>query len=114
MGSRSVVDIALTTKDSLSSSAIRVVEERLRFWIMNEKERIIDTEGHATTTGSVGMEVNETARRLEGRSPCQVEDVKRELLLEHEQVCVVWFLVLVLYLLYYYAILTLHTSFILR
>jgi len=86
MGSKAVVDLALTTKDSLSSSAIRAIEGRLRFRIMKEEERVIDADVHATTGDSVGMEVSGSARRLEGRSPCQVEDVTRELLLRHDQV----------------------------
>lgn len=94
MGSRAIVDLAVKTKDSLSSSAIRAVEERLRFRIMQKEDRVIDADVHAT--GGEGLDVGKyssssngtNGSELEGRSPCQVEEITRKLLLRHDQVCV--------------------------
>jgi len=92
MGSRAIVDLAVKTKDSLSSSAIRAVEERLRFRIMQKEDRVIDADVHAT--GGEGLDVGKyssssngtNGSELEGRSPCQVEEITRKLLLRHDQV----------------------------
>jgi len=91
MGSKAIVDLAVKTKDSLSSSAIRAVEERLRFRIMQKEDRVIDADVHAT--GGEGSDVGKysssggtNGSQLEGRSPCQVEGITRKLLLRHDQV----------------------------
>jgi len=90
MGSRAIVDLAVKTKDSLSSSAIRAVEERLRYRIMEKEERVIDADVHATGgEGVVDAKYSSSGTngsQLEGRSPCQVEEITRELLLRHDQV----------------------------
>jgi len=90
MGSKAIVDMAVKTKDSLSSSAIRAVEERLRFRIMEKEDRVLDADVHAT--GGEGLETGKynsggtNGNQLEWRSPCQVESITRELLLRHNQV----------------------------
>jgi len=89
-GSNAIVDLAVTAKDSLSLSEIRALEERLKSRILEEEVRVIDAEVHAT--GGVGAinggNSNEKGNmsHLEGSSPCQVEEVTREVLLTHEQV----------------------------
>jgi len=87
MGSKAIVDLAVTTKDSLSSSAIREVEERLMMHIMEKEVRVIDADVHAT--GEVRIVVDEMvngSRQLKEMSTRQVEESSRELLLTHEQV----------------------------
>lgn len=89
-GSGAIVDLAFTAKDSLSSSAIWAVEERLRSRIMEEEERVIDVEVHATARVGMVLEQfsneNGNVGHLEGSRPCQIEKITRDLLLRHEQV----------------------------
>lgn len=87
-GSNAIVDVAVTTKDSLSLSAIRAVEGRLISRIMEEEERVIDAEVHVT--GSVGTVMGEISNKVDNvsnlKGSSQMEEATRELLLRNEQV----------------------------
>ena len=51
VGSKALVDVAVTTPDSLSSSATRTIEEVLRYRIMaQESDMVFDADVHATSS----------------------------------------------------------------
>ena len=87
MGSSAIVDLSLITEGSLSSSAIRATEEHIRHVIMSKEPGIIDAEVHATSQAVVCPLL--TAARVEagdGKSPHEVEEDARGLLLQHSEV----------------------------
>jgi len=86
MGSSAIVDLAITTPDSLSASAIKAVEERVRFKIMDGEPSIFDLDVHAVSNTMINPSLTTKASDLVGKSVHEVEDVTRELLLGHSEV----------------------------
>lgn len=85
MGSSAIVDLSLTT-ETLSSSALRAVEEQIRHIIMSNEPGIIDAEVHATSRAVVCPLLTATRVEGDGKSPHEVEEDARGLLLQHSEV----------------------------
>lgn len=84
MGSSALVDVAVTTPDDLSSSAVRAVEENVKAKIMEEESMILDADVHATTTAVVCPLLN--ASESDRKSAHELEDDARTLLMSHSEV----------------------------
>lgn len=84
MGSSALVDVAVTTPDDLSSSAVRAVEENVKAKIMEKESMILDADVHATTTAVVCPLLN--ASESDRKSAHELEDDARTLLMSHSEV----------------------------
>ena len=88
VGSSALVDVAVTTDSDLSSSAMRVIEERLRFKILSDVNGVLDVEVKATGEDVVFCPLLTAVESsdVEHLSTTEVERVAQELLENHPDV----------------------------
>mmetsp|Transcript_18616 Transcript_18616/g.22808 ORF Transcript_18616/g.22808 Transcript_18616/m.22808 type:complete len:616 (-) Transcript_18616:122-1969(-) len=85
MGSSAVVDLAVVTSETLSSSANKAVEEMLRYKILDEEPGVIDVDVHATSN-SLTCPLLAATGHEERKSVQEIEGDARTLLIGHNKV----------------------------
>ena len=86
MGSSAIVDLEVSTRENLSTSANRAVEDRIRYRIMEEEPDIIDADVHAVGESIKCPLLTASAIKHEVKSAQELEQIAREQLLSHNEV----------------------------
>ena len=86
MGSSAIVDLSIKTPDNLSSSAMKAIENRVRYAIMDQESGIIDAEVRATSQPLCPLLTATSAQHNENTSVQEIENDARSLLLCHDEV----------------------------
>jgi len=58
MGSKAFVDVYITTSESLSNSAVRAVEDRVKIAILKNEQNVVDVDVHAKRPTMIGLNPN--------------------------------------------------------
>lgn len=86
MGSSAIVDIEVCTRENLSTSANRAVEDRIRYRIMEKEPDVIDADVHAVGETMKCPLLTASAIKNEVKSAQELEQNAREQLLSHSDV----------------------------
>lgn len=86
MGSSAIVDLEVSTRGNLSTSANRAVEDRIRYRIMDTEPVVIDADVHAVCDTIKCPLLTASAVKHETKSAQELEENARRQLLNHKEV----------------------------